>query len=114
MIITMSHNLFHFKQYLQLFRPYTHFAILTSVFRGGYRAGIMKKQSMMNHKNIRDYLKKTGQTEAELGKLVNISQSQVNKLKNGTRRPSPEVAARLEAVTGIPLRALLLKVEPFS
>ena len=35
----------------------------------------------------------------------------VNKIKNGTRRPSPQVAARLEAITGIPLRTLLLNVE---
>jgi transcriptional regulator with XRE-family HTH domain len=66
----------------------------------------MKKQS---YTSIRDYLKRTGQTEAELGELAHISQSHVNRLKNGTRRPTPEVAVRLEAITGISLRILLFK-----
>jgi transcriptional regulator with XRE-family HTH domain len=71
----------------------------------------MKRQSSKNHKSIRDYLKRTGQTEVELAELARISQSSVNKIKNGTRRPTPEVAARLETITGIPLRILLFKVE---
>ena len=70
----------------------------------------MKRQSITNYKNIRDFLKGTGKTEAELAQLACISQAHVNMIKNGTRRPTPEVAARLEAITGVPLRTLLLKV----
>lgn len=71
----------------------------------------MKRQSTTTFKNIRDYLKQTGKTESELAELDRISQAHVNMIKNGSRRPTPEVAARLEAITGIPLRTLLLKVE---
>ena len=71
----------------------------------------MKRQSIKNYKNIRDYLKGTGKTEAELAQLACISQAHVNMIKNGSRRPTPEVAARLEAITGVPLRTLLLRVD---
>ena len=81
------------------------------MFQDRYRAVIMKQQSSFDYRDIRDFLKRTGMTEAELARLAGITQSYVNKIKNGTRRPSPEVAARLEAITGIPLRTLLLNVE---
>ena len=71
----------------------------------------MKRQSKPIFKNIRDYLKGSGKTEAELAQLACISQAHVNMIKNGSRRPTPEVAARLEAITGVPLRTLLLKVQ---
>ncbi len=71
----------------------------------------MKRQSKPIFKNIRDYLKGSGKTEAELAQLACISQAHVNMIKNGSRRPTPEVAARLEAITGVPLRTLLLKVD---
>ncbi len=71
----------------------------------------MKRQSIKTYKSIRDFLKGSGTTEAELAQLACISQAHVNMIKNGTRRPTPEVAARLEAVTGVSLRTLLLKCE---
>ena len=72
----------------------------------------MKRQSKAKkYKNIRDYLKGTGKTESELAELAEISQAHVNMIKNGSRRPTPEVAARLEAITGVSLRTLLLKVD---
>ena len=71
----------------------------------------MKRQSITKYKSIRDYLKGSGKTEAELAQLACISQAHVNMIKNGTRRPTPEVAARLEAITGVSLRTLLLKVD---
>ncbi len=74
----------------------------------------MKRQSKTNYKNNSDYLKGSGKTEAELAQLACISQAHVNMIKNGSRRPTPEVAARLEAITGVPLRTLLLKVEKKS
>jgi len=70
----------------------------------------MKRESIRNYKSIRDYLEKTGKTENELAELACISQAHVNMIKNGSRRPTPEVAARLEAITGVPLRTLLLKI----
>jgi ribosome-binding protein aMBF1 (putative translation factor) len=101
----MSDNLRDCKQYLCGCRIFH----LDWQIAGGYRADIMKRQSKPNYKNIRDYLKGTGKTEAELAQLACISQAHVNMIKNGSRRPKPEVAARLEAITGVPLRTLLLK-----
>ena len=101
----MSDNLHHFKQYLRLLRIF-HLDWRISC---GYRADIMKRQYKPNFKSIRDYLQRTGKTESELAQLACISQAHVNMLKNGYRRPTPELAARLEAITGIPLRTLLLK-----
>jgi transcriptional regulator with XRE-family HTH domain len=71
----------------------------------------MKRRSKADYKNIRDYLEKTGKTESELARLACISQAHVNMIKNGSRRPTPEVAERLEAITGVPLRNLLFKPE---
>ncbi len=103
----MSDNLRDFKQYscgLRIFH-------LDCWIAGGYRAVTMKRQSKSNYRTIRDYLEKTGKTESELAQLACISQAHVNMIKNGSRRPTPEVAARLEAITGVPLRTLLLKVQ---
>jgi ribosome-binding protein aMBF1 (putative translation factor) len=106
----MSDNLHDFKQYVCGWRIF----YLDSKIAGGYRAVIMKRQSIKNYKNIRDYLKGSGKTEAELAQLACISQAHVNMIKNGTRRPTPEVAAHLEAITGVSLRTLLLKVDKKS
>ncbi len=103
----MSDNLCDFKQYLCVLSIF----YLDSKIAGGYRAGTMNRQFMTTYKSIRDYLKRTGKTESELAELARISQAHVNMIKNGSRRPTPEVAARLEAITGIPLRTLLLKCE---
>jgi hypothetical protein len=64
----------------------------------------MRRQSEANYWNIRDCLKGSGKTEAELVEPARISQARVNMIKNGSFRPTPEAAARLEVVTGIPLR----------
>ncbi len=106
----MSDNLCVYKQYLCALR----ILYLDWKIAGGYRADTMKRQSMMTYKNIRDYLKQTGKTENELAELACIYQAHVNMIKNGSRRPTLEVAARLEAITGIPLRTLLLKCEKKS
>ncbi len=106
----MSDNLRDFKQYLCGWRIFH----LDWKIAAGYLAVNMKRRSIMNFKNIRDYLKGTGKTEAELAQLACISQAHVNMIKNGSRRPTPEVAARLEAITGVPLRTLLLKVDKKS
>ena len=65
----------------------------------------------MNHKfkTIRDYLKRSGKTEKQLARLLGVSQPYVNMLKNGRRRPGPDLAERIEAVTGIPFRSLLIR-----
>jgi hypothetical protein len=99
----MSDNLRVFKQYL----CGCGILYLDSIMAGGYCADIMKRQSKPNYIDLRDFIQRTGTTESELGKKANICQSHVNMIKNGKRRPTPEVAAVLEAITGIPLRNLL-------
>ena len=63
----------------------------------------------MTHKNIKEYLRRTGKSERQLAKMLGITQPYVNMLKNGNRRPRPDLALKIEAVTGIPLRNLLTK-----
>jgi transcriptional regulator with XRE-family HTH domain len=62
----------------------------------------------MNHKTISDYLAENGKTEMEFSKELGISQAYLNEIKNGKKRPSPELAEKIEAITGIPFRVLLL------
>jgi transcriptional regulator with XRE-family HTH domain len=64
--------------------------------------------------SIREYLQKTHQTARELAEKVGVSEAYVLMLKAGKRRPSPELAKKLEAVTGIPFRKLLLPSEKNS
>lgn len=63
----------------------------------------------MKCKTISEYLEKSKKTESELAALLEISQAHVNEIKNGKKRPSPELAQKIESLTGIPLRELLLK-----
>jgi transcriptional regulator with XRE-family HTH domain len=61
----------------------------------------------MKYTSIREYLEQTGKTEKEFSAMIGISQGFVNLLKNGNRRPNPDLAAKIEEMTGIPLRNLL-------
>jgi HTH-type transcriptional regulator / antitoxin HigA len=63
---------------------------------------------MMIHKTLREYLERAGTTEKEIAAQLGISTSHLSMIKKGTRRPSPEVALRIETLTGIPFRSLLL------
>jgi HTH-type transcriptional regulator / antitoxin HigA len=63
----------------------------------------------MKYQSIQEYLEKTGTTEKEFAEKIGVSQPFVSLLKNGTRRPNPELAEKIEAITGIPFRKLLLK-----
>jgi transcriptional regulator with XRE-family HTH domain len=62
----------------------------------------------MKYKNIQEYLARTGQTEKQLADSIGVSQAFVSMLKRGVTRPSPKLAEKIESVTGIPFRALLL------
>jgi HTH-type transcriptional regulator / antitoxin HigA len=62
----------------------------------------------MIHETISEYLENTGATERELAGKLGISASHLNMIKKGTRRPSPELAQKIETLTGIPFRKLLL------
>ena len=45
--------------------------------------------------------------ERQLASAVGVRQPTINMIRNGKSRPSPELAARIEKITGIPLRVLL-------
>jgi len=62
---------------------------------------------MMKMKVIRDYLWDNEISQRQLAANVGISPPHMNALIKGKRRPSPKLAARLEKITGIPLRTLL-------
>lgn len=65
----------------------------------------------MIHESIEEYLTSHNMSEAELAEKIGVTQAYVNMLKNGERRPSPELAQKIEAATGIPFRNLLLPGE---
>jgi transcriptional regulator with XRE-family HTH domain len=62
----------------------------------------------MIYKNICDYLNRSGKTEKDLAEILGISIPYMNLLKHGKRRPSPELALKIERITRIPLRKLLI------
>jgi transcriptional regulator with XRE-family HTH domain len=62
----------------------------------------------MKYKNIADYLERTGKTELKFADELGISQPFLNMIKKGTRRPNPELADKIDKLTGIPFRSLLL------
>ncbi len=61
---------------------------------------------MMKYKSIQQYLQMSGKTEREFAEMLGISQPFVNELKKGGKRPSPTLAFKIEAMTGIPFRNL--------
>lgn len=65
----------------------------------------------MIHESIREYLEHTGTSERELARRLGVSVSHLNMIKHGDRRPSPELAQKIETLTGIPFRKLLLSKE---
>ena len=48
---------------------------------------------------LKTYMDRTGLKDAQMGKLIGRSQSVVNRLRNGTAKPSFEVLVALEKVT---------------
>jgi len=60
-------------------------------------------------KTIDGYLKHTKTTAKQLAERLGISDSYMSMLRLGKRRPSPQLAQKIEAVTGIPFKTLLLK-----
>jgi len=61
----------------------------------------------MNNLNISEYLKRSGMRQKELAAAVGVQQSMISMIRHGKSHPSPRLAARIEAITGIPLRTLL-------
>jgi DNA-binding transcriptional regulator YdaS (Cro superfamily) len=47
-------------------------------------------------------------TDVEAARILKVSQPFFNQMKNGMARPSPELAVKMEQITGVPFRTLLL------
>ncbi len=62
----------------------------------------------MSYTTFKEYMQQTGKSDRQVARLIGVSQSHINMIKNGYRRPSPEVARKMEALSGIPFRDLLL------
>jgi len=58
-----------------------------------------------------EYLSVNQIRQRSLAKQAGISPAHMNMLIKGKRRPSPLIAAKIEKITGIPLRRLLLPDE---
>lgn len=67
---------------------------------------------MVRYKNLRQYLEAGKMSEKELSTCLGISIAYVNLLKRGERRPSPDLAQKIEKLTGIPFRNLLMGDKP--
>ena len=61
-------------------------------------------------KSVREYLKLTGLTQAELAKRAKIDASQLNHFLSGKRQPSVKNIRKLSAVTGITIENLVKEI----
>ena len=62
----------------------------------------------MKHTSLRTFMKAHKLTELQMATRLGISQPHMNRLKGERQRPSPELAARIERLTGIPFKRLVL------
>lgn len=62
--------------------------------------------------NLIDYFSAARGNQIVLARKIGCKQSALSAIANGKLRPSPELAAKIEAITGIPLRELLGVGEP--
>jgi transcriptional regulator with XRE-family HTH domain len=60
------------------------------------------------------YLEGTKRTQQDLAALLDITQSALSMIMNGHRLPSPDLALRIHAETGVPLETLLRRQERAS
>ncbi len=65
--------------------------------------------TVMIHKTINEYLMHKHMSPKQLAAKLGISESYMSMLRSGRRRPSPELARKIETLTGIPLKNLLFK-----
>jgi transcriptional regulator with XRE-family HTH domain len=61
----------------------------------------------MKYKTIDEYMRHNRITSKQLAARVNTSPSNMSMIRHGLRRPSPDLARRIEAETGVPFKRLL-------
>lgn len=67
----------------------------------------MQTASMTNTHPITEYRTGAGISQAAFADRVGCKRSMMNLIEKGERRPSPELAGRIQAETGIDARVLL-------
>lgn len=65
----------------------------------------------MKYETLSQYMEATGEKQQDFADKIGISQPHLNQIISGNKRPSPEVAARIEKLTGVSFRSLLLPGE---
>ena len=60
---------------------------------------------------LTEYFMQPGRRQTRLADELNISRGYISDMVAGKKRPSPKLAAKIEKITGIPLRRLLLPDE---
>jgi transcriptional regulator with XRE-family HTH domain len=65
----------------------------------------------MIHESLKEYLEHKGMAEKEFAKKLGVSIAYISLLRRGLRRPSAKLARKIEVMTGIPFRRLLLPDE---
>ena len=65
----------------------------------------------MEYTNISEYFGEGRGNQICLARKIGCSQTTLSSIATGRRRPSPKLAAKIEKITGIPLRRLLLPDE---
>jgi len=65
----------------------------------------------MIHESLKEYLEHNGIAEKDFARKLGISIAYVSMLKSGRRRPGVDLARKIERLTGIPFRRLLLPDE---
>jgi transcriptional regulator with XRE-family HTH domain len=65
----------------------------------------------MIHESLKEYLEHRRIPDKEFAKKLGISIPYVSMLKRGQRRPGVDLARKIERITGIPFRRLLLPDE---
>jgi transcriptional regulator with XRE-family HTH domain len=63
----------------------------------------------MTHKDIDQFIAYKRLSAKQLAHKLGISESYMSMLRLGRRRPSPDLAQKIETLTGIPFKQLLLK-----
>ena len=70
---------------------------------------MVDRLQLMIHTSICEYMIHKHMSPKQLAAKLDISESYMSMLRSGRRRPSPELARKIETLTGIPLKNLLFK-----
>lgn len=61
------------------------------------------------YRTLADYFEQTGETQESLADALRISRSYVSMLVSGVRQPALALALQIEARTGVPASALVMR-----